>query len=311
MDNKGFIIKGFEEAIRKEVYSVHKYDDVPNNQVFKIETKSQPYIFKIYAKRDWPEDGKLPFITKKFDEYKIPHAKLFVFDRKNSNFPNGYLIEECLPGVTADKLILSFDENLKLYEKLAAFVSRVHQIKLKNYGYTGSGTADWTTFSKFIYDMFDDCTFTLRKQNIINSLKLDTIREKLYDKLKDCDRYSSVICHGDLSTKNILVNSDEIVLIDWDDVQSLCWMADIARLTFWMKLNYDTKAVVAYRKAFLDCYETEYDKSSFDGIEDALHVWYGLDYLNFSVGTPNYQYQYEAVKMILQNSLTNCGMGVL
>lgn len=158
--------------------------------------------------------------------------------------------------------------------------------------------------------MFNDCTSTLREQNIIDALKLDTIRKNLYDKLKGCDRYPPVICHGDLSTKNIIVNSDEIVLIDWDDVQSLCWMADIARLTFWMKLNYNIKSADAYRKAFFDCYETEYNKSGFDELENALHVWYGLDYLNFSVGTPNYHYQYETVKVIFQEALTNCGIGV-
>lgn len=270
-----------------------------------------PTFSKSMPKRDWPEDGKLPFIARKLDEYKIPHAKLFVFDRDNINFPNGYQIEECLPGVTADRFTLSYDENLRLYKKLAVLVSRIHHIKLENYGYTGSGIAGWTSYSEFIWDMFDDCTSALREQNIIDTVKLETIREYLFDKLKKCDCYPPVVCHGDLSTQNILVHSDEIVLIDWDDVQSLCWMADIARLTFWMKLNYDSKSAYAYRKAFLDCYETEYDKSAFDELEDVLHVWYSLDYLNFSIGTPNYQYQYETVKVILQNSLTKCELGEL
>jgi hypothetical protein len=78
-----------------------------------------------------------------------------------------------------------------------------------------------------------------------------------------------------------------------------------------MKLNYDNKSTRAYRKAFLDCYETQYDKNAFDEMEDAFHVWYGLDYLNFSVKTPNYQYQCEAIKGLLQNALTNCGIGLI
>lgn len=309
MDNIDIIINTFESSIGRAVRSVRIFDNAPNNQVFKIDTDLQPYIFKIYAKRDWPEDGKLPFINRKLDEYKIPHAKLFVFDRENASFPNGYLIEDFLPGTTADRLTLSFDENIKLYEKLALLVSRVHQIKVENYGYTGSGIAGWTSFSEFIYDMFDDCTSALREQNIIDAMRLDTIRHYIRDKFKDCDHYPAVICHGDLSTKNILVNSDEIVLIDWDDAQSLCWMADIARLTFWMKLNYDSKSADAYKKAFLDSYKTEYDKSEYEKLESALHVWYGLDYLNFSVGAPEYQYQREHVNTILQNSLVYCGLG--
>jgi thiamine kinase-like enzyme len=139
-------------------------------------------------------------------------------------------------------------------------------------------------------------------------LKLDEIKEKLYLKLKECDSYPPVICHGDLSTKNIIVNSDGIVLIDWDDVQSLCWMSDVARLTFWMQLNYGEEADI-YRNAFLNNYETDHEKVAFDVLEGYLHVWYGLDYLNFAVCTPNYYHETEKIKAILQKSLLNCGMG--
>jgi thiamine kinase-like enzyme len=304
------IKKTFENRMNQSVKSIHKFENVLNNQVFKVETEAKPYIFKIYSS-GWPEDGKLPFVARKLEEYSIPHAKLYIFTRDDSNFPNGYLIEECLPGITADRLTMSGEETMKLFEKLAVLVSRVHQIKLKNFGYTGGGVAMWTTFSEFIYDMFNDCTSNLRANNMICAVPLEKIRQELHKRLIVCDQIPSVLCQGDLSTKNILVHSDEIVLIDWDDTQSLCWMADIARLTFWMKLNYSDEAADTYRKAFLDRYETEYDKNIFYEMEDALHVWYGLDFLNFSVGNPRYQYQYDNVKAILQNSLQHCNMGRL
>jgi len=305
------IKKTFESQMNKKVKSIYKYENVPNNQVFKIDTELQSYIFKIYSS-GWPEDGKLPFVAYKLDEYKIPHAELFVFNRKDYNFPNGYLIEECLQGITADRLMMTNEETMQLFGKLAVLVSRVHQIRLKNFGYTGGGgVAMWTTFSEFIYDMFKDGTSNLREQNLIDAVELETIRQELLKRLIVCDQFPSVLCHGDLSTKNILVHSDEIVLIDWDDTQSLCWMADIARLTFWMKLNYDSDTADTYRMIFLDRYETEYDKNIFYEIEDALHVWYGLDYLNFSVGNPQYQYQYDNVKTILQNSLKQCNMEMI
>lgn len=310
MYNTDLIKETFESQMNKKVTSIYKFDNVPNNQVFKIDTELQPYIFKIYSSV-WPEDEKLPYVAHKLDEYKIPHAKLFVFNRNDNNFPNGYLIEEYLLGITADRVMMTIDETMKLFEKLAVLVSQVHQIRLKNFGYTGGGVAMWTTFSEFIYDMFNDCTSNLRVNNLICAVKLETIRQELHKRLIVCDQFPSVLCHGDLSTKNILVHSDEIVLIDWDDTQSLCWMADIARLTFWMKLNYDGETADIYRKVFLDRYETEYDKNIFYEIEDSLHVWYSLDYLNFSVGNPQYQYQYENVKSIVQNSLKQCNMEIL
>jgi thiamine kinase-like enzyme len=308
MFNIDIIKETFEIQMNKKVKSIHKFENIPNNQVYKIDTDFRPYIFKIYSS-GWPEDGKLSFVVHMLDEFKIPHAELLVFNRDDNNFPNGYLIEECLQGITADRLMMSDDDTIKLFEKLAVLVSRVHQIRVKNFGYTGGGVAMWTTFSEFIYDMFNDCTSSLRENDLICTAKLEKIRHELYKKFITCDQFPSVLCHGDLSTKNILVHSDEIVLIDWDDTQSLCWMADIARLTFWMKLNYDDKSADTYRKVFLDRYITEYDKNIFYEMEDALHVWYGLDYLNFSVGNP--QYQFENVKAIVQNSLNQCNMEML
>lgn len=310
MYNVDIIKETFESQMNFKVKFIHKFENVPNNQVFRIETDTKSYIFKIYSS-GWPEDGKLPFVVRKLAEYNIPHAKLFMFNRDNNRFRNGYLIEECLPGITADKLMMSGEETMKLFEKLAVLVSRVHQIRLKNFGYIGGGVAMWTTFSEFIYDMFNDGTSNLRAHHLICDAQLETIRQELYKRLIVCDQFPSVLCHGDLSTKNIIVNMNEIVLIDWDDTHSLCWMADIARLTFWMKLNFGSEATDTYRKVFLDRYETEYDKSIFYEMEDVLHVWYGLDYLNFSVGNPQYQSQYENVKVILQNSLSRCNMEML
>jgi len=303
MNNTAVIQKTFETQMDIKTCSVCEFENVPNNRVFKVETESQAYIFKIYAKRDWPEDGKLPYIARKLEEYGIPHARLFVFERDDRHFPNGYLIEDCLPGTTADRLALSVEETVTLFETLAQLISKVHQIPVMNYGYIGSGTADWRTFSGFVDDMFDDCTTNLGKKFTIGALPLHEIRRMLHAKLKDCDGFPPVICHGDLSTKNILVRAGEVVLIDWDDAQSLCWAADIARLTLWMKLTYDKQAADTYRKAFLACYETPYDKSNFDELENYLHVWYGLDYLNFALATPNYHYQTEAIETILAQAL--------
>lgn len=304
MYNIDLIKKTFQDQMHKEARSIHQFENVSNNYVFKIETDTEPYIFKVYAKRDWPENSKLPFVSRKLGEHKIPHAKLLAFNRDDENFPNGYLIEECLPGMTADRLMLSFDETLKLFEKLAGLISRVHQIKLTGYGYTGSGVAEYTTFSEFMYDVLKDNTLYLTTNGLIDTRELAEVNKSIYTRLKGCDVFPSVLCHGDLSTKNILVNSKEITLIDWDDVQSLCWLADIARLTFWMRMNYNSDTANACREVFLAHYVTEHDKSTFNEIEDTLHVWYGLDYLTFFTGT----HMEEKVKTLLQDSRRKCGI---
>jgi len=304
MDKYKLIKETFETQTRIKVNSIYQIENVENNTVFKVQTAAESFIFKIYSSRDWPEDGKLMFVSKKLNEKNIPHAKILVFNRDDANFPNGYLIERCLPGMTADRINLSVDETISIYKKLALLVSNVHKIKLTNYGYTGDGKpAGWNTFSEFMYDTFNEFIPNLVAHNIFK-IELETIGHRIYENMKYCDKYPSVICHGDLSAKNILVNLDKITLIDWDDVHSLCWIADIARLTLWMKLEYGENNANIYRKIFIDNYKTEYNKNDYYEMEETLHIWYGFDYLNYFIGKP----QFEKMKIILQNILDKFNM---
>jgi Ser/Thr protein kinase RdoA (MazF antagonist) len=288
--------------MKQSVKLVHRFENVTNNSVYRIETQLQSYIFKIY-KSGWPEEGKLLFVDKKLTEHNIPHAKILFYNRENEEFTNGYLIEECLPGITADRLALSKNQTIELFKKLGALVSKIHQIKLTGYGYIGVGVADWSKFSEFMYNSFDENTNNLLTQNLAKRSEIETVWSEIYQRLKVCDKYPPVLCHTDLSTKNILVNEDNITLIDWDDAYSLCWVADIACLTLWMKQEYGSNAEV-YRTAFLDNYKTEYDLNVFYETEDLLHVRYGLANLNYFIGTP----QYDRSKAILMESLKKCGM---
>jgi len=282
MHDIAWIKEIFEDQMHMEASAIHRFENVPNNSVFRIETGAGPYIFKVYAKRDWPEDGKIPFVYRKLTEHDIPHAQLFVFDREDARFPNGYSIEECLPGTTADRLALSESETLRLFEQLAALVSRIHRIGMTNYGYTGGGTpAVWTTFSAYMYDVLTDNAAGLIANGFMEAADLAGLNQAIYGKLKQYDLFPSVLCHGDLSAKNMLVNADEITLIDWDDAQSLCWITDVARLTFWMRIHYDGRLAAACKKTFLDSYETAHDKNAYCELEDVLHVWHGLDSLTF------------------------------
>ena len=296
------IIQTFETQTGQKVRSIRRFENVANNAVYKIETDAKPYIFKIYAKRDWPEDGKLQFISRKLDEINIPHAKILTFTRNDANFPNGCLIEECLPGTTADRLALSPGELSEMYHRLAAQMSRVHRIKMQNFGYTGDGSpAIWPTFSECMYDVMLGDT----PRGPFDDSEFETAAKQIRKRLEPCDKFPSVLCHGDLSAKNILVNNNDITLIDWDDAQSLCWMADAARLTFWMKLEYGDTAAV-YRKTFLDSYETAHGKDAYYELEDILHVWYGIEYCGWFYGKS--QHQHEKTKALLRKSLKNCGM---
>jgi len=300
------IIRVFENDIKKPARSIHQFENVENNIVYKIETDSQPYIFKIYNNSNWPEDGKLLLVDKLLTAHGIPHAKILIYNRDTDIFPNGYLIEECLPGATADRLNLSKNELISVFQKLGALVSRLHKIKMTGYGYTGTGMALWSTYSEFMYDSINDNKGNLLAHKITDEEELECIGQEFWERMKVCDKYPPVLCHTDLSTKNIIVHNGDITLIDWDDVYSLPWIHDIAELTFWLKREYGDESEI-YRNAFFDRYEHEHNIKDFYEIEPVLHARIGLGGLNHFIGKP----QEQKIKNLIKESLEKSGMRML
>jgi len=293
----------FKKEMNKNVCSIHQFENVENNSVYKIETDSQPYIFKVYNNSNWPEDGKLLLVDRLLTEHEIPHAKISIYNRDTSNFPNGYLIEECLPGVTADRLKLSQKELISVFQKLGEVVSRLHKIRMTGYGYTGTGVALWSTFSEFMYDSMGDNNVNLLAHNVTNEEELKYFGKEVWERLKVCDKFPPVLCHTDLSTKNIIFHNGDITLIDWDDVYSLPWVHDIAELTFWLKREYGSESEI-YRNVFINNYQTEYDMRDFYNIEPVLHARIGLGGLNHFIGKP----QEKRIRQLIKESLEKCGM---
>lgn len=283
------IRKKVKKFLNAEVNSIEKIENVPNNSVFKLIADNKPYIFKIYKQRSWPEDGKLIFVNNKLIENNIGCAKIIVFDRSDSYFKTGFLLEECLPGINADHIVFDTNSGTEFYGKLARLISNVHRINIDNYGYIGSGRADYTTFIDFMNDKYDEMADALLNKSLLDEKCLLEIKRSLMDKLRLCDELPSVLNHGDLSTKNVMIDEfGELTLIDWDDAMSLNWIADISRMTYWMKFQYNESECELYKNAFLESYSTEYAKYDFNDFENTFHIWIGLDHLNYYANTPKF-----------------------
>lgn len=76
-----------------------------------------------------------------------------------------------------------------------------------------------------------------------------------------------------------------------EDENGICikadWMADVSRLTLWMKQSYHEQEYELFRNVFLKHYRTSYRKDEFDVFENAYHVYSALDSLIFSVRVGN------------------------
>jgi len=293
MDNHDLIRKAFERDTGKKAVSIDRCENLifNINHVFRIGTEDGRYIFKNYRSPGYPEEGKMPFIAERLAERNIPHAGIFSCNRGDDDFPNGYIIEECLPGITADRLALTEEETCGIYKKLAALAAKIHQIKFENYGFIEGGAPDCATFTQHLENNF--IYGPNRMQGTYTDAELNEPKRNLVEKLRPCDEIQPCLCHIDIQLKNTLVYDDTVALIDWDDARAFPAIVDIARLTLLIELAYDNEEpeikekAEAYKKAFLDNYQFD-DVKIYKELEPALHVWHGLVLLNFCAGEPQF-----------------------
>ena len=272
-----------KELVRKhlgwEAQNMRPAGEVTNNRVFAFEAGEKSYIFKFYKSRYWPEDGKLSFVVGKLKENSIDCADIKIFTRENPDFPAGYLIEEKLCGISGDKALLEPDEEEALYRKLAVFLSEVHRIRLEGFGYIGDGHPSYGSMYDFFEDEFGDRGEKLTEHGVFTEKEIALLSDKFLGTLKEFGDLPPVLCHGDLSKKNIMIQDDgKISMIDWDDAMAYCWMADISRFTFWLKLNYSEEDSSRFRRAFLDSYAADYRKEDFEIFERNFHIYICLDF---------------------------------
>jgi len=70
------------------------------NDTYKIETEDRALVVKVF-KRDWPEEGKAPWIERHLTQYEVPHARLVYYSRNDLYFPHGFSISEYIEGQNA------------------------------------------------------------------------------------------------------------------------------------------------------------------------------------------------------------------
>ena len=69
---------------------IEKIQSAVNNFVYAFTVAGNDYFLKMYRSKDWPEEGKVPFVYRCLSENSIPLAGLVAYSREDELYPNGY-----------------------------------------------------------------------------------------------------------------------------------------------------------------------------------------------------------------------------
>jgi len=152
------------------------FENVPNNSVWSFESGGEGYIFKLFRSKYWPENDKLQFVNDTLRRHNIPCAELIVFTRDDPAYPNGYLIERKIDGITADKVTFTQEEEAAFYRKLVGLVSEFHSIPVKKFGYLGGGE---DRMGAFFEDEFDERVESLEEKGVYTADELQNMKDIL------------------------------------------------------------------------------------------------------------------------------------
>ncbi len=252
-----------------------------NNLVCSFTAAGGRYFLKLFRSRDWPEDGKIPFVYQCLARHGIPHAELIAYSRDDAIRPGGYLIERRVEGTSADRVQMDREQEAGFYAGLAELVSDLHRIGITNYGYIGSGIACYDRIDDFFRDEWERLEDELK--DTLPEAQIETLKGRFFGVMRGFEDLPPVLCHGDLSRKNVIIGDHGgNTLIDWDDAIALNWMADVSRLTFRMRLDESEQAYSLFRSSFLEHYRASSGRAGFDLFESAYHIYLALDFLIFA-----------------------------
>jgi aminoglycoside phosphotransferase (APT) family kinase protein len=269
--------------LNKNITSITRLTNGEYNKVYKIISEDNiNYVIRLFRSKSWPEDGKLEWINNALMANNIDTAKILYYTREDTDFANGFMIQEHIDGDDIEDIINKRIDFSQFYSKLGELMKRVHKILIPNFGYIGFGDGNHPDFLSFIKNSLNDSFEEIEPLNIFEGKKQIAISKQILNALDSIKGLPSVLCHGDLSPDNTMLNkSDDLVLIDWDGAISSNWIYDFSQMTYWMRYRHDSENYQKLRKLFLINYKADFDLQAIDECEKALHTLQAISLLSY------------------------------
>lgn len=269
-------------ALGAAVLGVERLTHGDINRVYKVETPGRAFVLKVFSRRDWPEDGKLPWVEARLAARAVPRAKLLHYTRGDEFFPHGFSLSEYVAGANAKEAVRDGRlDALDYLEMAGAYLRRVHGIGLPRYGYLGGGEGSEADYVGWLVgwelkDRFDE----LREAPGLGAGLYGEAARRVEKILRRHGRgLRPVLVHADATPKNaILTGGRRMLLVDWDEALAAPWLHDYTNLSYWYSYilhrgGLEVRDREEVRASFFRGYgEPEFDADELDALESALHT---------------------------------------
>lgn len=290
MDIENRVRRAVESVLGETVVGVERMPFGEVNRVYRAETRARTLAVKVFSHAGWPEPGKLLWVESELTRRAVPHARMLYHTRDSDIFPHGFTVNEFAVGRNCEAALADGTLSPENYFALAgAFLKRVHEIDVPQFGYIGGGDGTDDDFVGWLLD----CTVKDRLDEVRDpSLPVNLysrVERKIESLLRPFERrFRPVLLHGDAVPRNALLGEDgRLLFVDWDEAVAGVWVADYTRLSYWYSYERaegggGRERAAGVRASFLRGYgRSEFEPEEFDAVESALHAAYAADLLAY------------------------------
>ncbi|MCT4686735.1 aminoglycoside phosphotransferase family protein [Vallitalea sp.] len=239
---------------KNKVSEIHLFKGGRSTTNYKIKVNDEFFVLRIY-----PNDDKRCLKEKKIaDKFKnaIPVPQVYYINNKKELLNKDFAIMEFVEGITLDQYIAEGNEvSDKIFEQLGHILAYIHKDKYKLEGFLDENLQLVDGLPPILewYHYFLSQKAGERIGEDMKKQIYEIINEK-YEQLKKVF-FSSVLCHGDFRTNNIMVKDNKVTgIIDWEFTLAAPLYFDIGQL-----FRFDEQVTKSNEISFINAYNLSSD----------------------------------------------------
>lgn len=230
---KEHIIKIVKDKFEKIPSKIQYEGKGVDNNVFSFKVGNKYYIIRFLGGRRKDKFENEVFALKQCRKKGIPVPKILIYDGSQRLVPITYMVENKVIGKSLSDV--SRKNKMKLMPLFGKELAKVHEIKLKGFGFMKEGKGLYKNWQKFYYSNYRSAMAFIIKNKVLDKDKIKKIDNYVKNNKNLLIWKSSRLLHGDTNLDNVLISKNKITaIIDFSGVHAGDPMLDIGMFSYYM-----------------------------------------------------------------------------